>query len=273
MINGYHLSANPSDAAIDLLMTDPTRYLNATILSRNTNPRVMSFFERVNVPGEHRPKYNWSFLSANPADWAMDMMDATPWNIDWYMLSKNPSDRALDRLIANPEKIVYTKLAENTSERAMEMMKSWIAKTHLSSISPAIWRELSKNPANGAMDLLEQWPDKIVWAEVCQNPSPRAFALLAQNPDKICPRNMCCNPSVQAVPILAEWLNTNPANIEWSHLCRYHAHHFPELFATLDYRSVPTFRAELSQTALNPNYLSNLATKYGVPFKDILLSI
>ena len=187
------------------------------------------------------------------------------------MLSKNPSDRALDRLIANPEKIVYAKLAENPSERAMEMMEQWIVNTRVSVVSQTIWRELSKNPA--AMDLLEQWPDKIVWAEICQNPSPRAFALLAKNPDKICPRNMCCNPSIQAVPILAEWLNTHPPKMEWTNLCRYHAHHFPELFATLDYRSEPAFREELAQTALNPNYLSNLAIKYGIPFKDILLSI
>jgi hypothetical protein len=73
---------------------------------------------------------------------------------------------------------------------------------------------LSMNPADYAIDLLIDNPDKIDWRYFSANPNPRAYEFLQKHPDKINYSYLSANPNA------VEWLKYNPQYIDWWFLSR-----------------------------------------------------
>jgi hypothetical protein len=98
-----------------------------------------------------------------------------PEAIDWTVLSQNESDDALDLLLTHPERIDWASFACNRSPRAIEYMRD-----HVEFVN---WTHLSSNPM--AVDLLLAHLDKVDWSYLCLNPSPSIITLLSYHLDRI----------------------------------------------------------------------------------------
>ena len=97
----------------------------------------------------------WLWLSRNPNDRALALLEGNPDNIDWYMLSRNPNDRALALLEQNPEEIHWARLSRNPNDRALALLER-----NLEDIS---WWQLSRNPNDRAIDLLMKGSGRRNW--------------------------------------------------------------------------------------------------------------
>jgi hypothetical protein len=189
------LSLNPSEAARDILATDPD-WINWLRLSRNPAPWVRSVLLR------NKDRIDWHRLALNPAAWVPSVFDACGRSPrSWLMVAnsgewagrymkKNPSESDCDR----------TWLSRNTSEWAHTFMTrnpSRISWLYLLT-NPAPWVEeavrvsgaeirgdwLSKNPAEWARDTLHN--SRCVNVEMlCSNPSRWAMDLL-RTADRAC---------------------------------------------------------------------------------------
>jgi hypothetical protein len=267
-INWYHLSANPADAALDLLEKHPDRICPFQ-LGRNTNPRAARLFDKYKFT-----RYGGS-LSPNSADYALDWLEANRSQIEWDYLASNSSPRALEMMENNwCGQIYLSNLFINPSDRAIQLAcKHFTLEYILSTQGKSI---LSANPCDAALDILLNHPDAINWQYFSTNPSPRAVQHLAKQPDKIDWQLIFQNPSEQVVPLLRDYMSRTPklSDIQWKRLCRYHAQHFPELFAKLDYAEMrkrwAPFKEELETVVLSPDYLLSISKRYGVDFKTVL---
>jgi len=168
--------------------------------------------------------------------------------INWSQMSANPSDLAIDLLSKNPDKIEWRQLIRlNTSPRVWELMKDYpehmerysddkygkqnfqqFLKHHISSRpeNKAIeylleflpddknYRNLSSNPCEMAIDLLASNPSKIHWDRLSSNPSKMAIDLLVSNPSKIHWDRLSRNPSDSAIDLLI----SNPTKISYKDL-------------------------------------------------------
>ncbi len=76
------------------------------------------------------------------------------------------------------------------------------------------WIELSKNPHQGAFELLMKHKDLIDWRRFCINSSSEAIEFLKKNPDKIYFEYLCINSN----PAIIELLKGNESKINWSAL-------------------------------------------------------
>ena len=72
----------------------------------------------------------------------------------------------------------------------MFKLKDWIDQDKIN------WTQLSRNPSERAIALLEKNQDKIHWWYLSKNPSARAIALLENNQDKISWSQLSTNPSI-----------------------------------------------------------------------------
>jgi hypothetical protein len=72
-------------------------------------------------------KINWGYLSSNPNDGAIalleDQLKATPAKINWDWLSRNPNDGAIALLQQNPNKIDWWMLSGNPNDGAIALLK------------------------------------------------------------------------------------------------------------------------------------------------------
>jgi hypothetical protein len=102
------------------------------------------------------------------------------------------------------------------------------------------WNMFSLNTSEEALDLLEQFPERINFGFLSENTNPRAIAILRENIDKIAWGKLSANPCDEAVDLImenkdridyyllsknnnpraVELLKENPEKISWYNLCR-----------------------------------------------------
>jgi hypothetical protein len=170
----HFLSSNPR--AIEFLKQNPQHIDERYIW---TNPGAEKLVQGAKV--------YWDFLAANPADWALDLLEKEG---HFECLFDNTNPRAAKHFTLTHFN-VYS-LCENHSEWAVEILKQ-----HKDRI---IWSLVSANPF--AMDLLLENPDKIDWPMLSQNSSSKAIELLKANPDKIDWCELCSNDNPEAIIML-----------------------------------------------------------------------
>ena len=153
----YHgLCINPSTDAIAYLQDELKRYPD--------------FIHRL----------NWNELSANEA--ALPLLldyptrinrkaiyyNQNPGVVQWFRLHGEPDDEGWKRIChySHPDFITY--IEEN-----------------LDKLPPSAWKSLSQN--EGAIDLLQRYPQKIHWTLLCCNPSPIVIKMIGKrffHPDR-----------------------------------------------------------------------------------------
>ncbi len=219
--NYEYLSSNPR--AIDFLTQNP-EYISRYIW---TNPCAEKLVAK-------REKIEWLFLVQNPADWALDILEANLDKFDIVGLANNPNPRAAKYFVNRElKKRDWFYLSQNTSTWAQDLLKA--------NFENIEWCQLSSNP--GAMDLILDNLDKISWTYLSCNPNPKAIQLLKENRDKIDWTELCSNENPEAIKMLREvglayWdleylsynmsrasldllLEVGPEpDIEWQFLCR-----------------------------------------------------
>ena len=104
--------------------------------------------------------------------------------LDYTKLSLNPSDGALELLEKNPEKINWFQLSKNAHPKALELLEQNPEKID--------WRLLSRNSCDKALELLKKNPNKINWVQLSMNSNPKALELIERN-QKIMNEYNCLN--------------------------------------------------------------------------------
>jgi hypothetical protein len=144
---------------------------------------------------------NWSKLSMNESDGALDLLELYPENIDWTMICFNSNDRAATLLLNNLEKAGNRCICQNSNDRIVKMLNkkmingdyinydllSYNTNEYLNvpDTSKLNYSLLSRNSSNFAIDLLLKNPKKISWHELCYNSNDSAVDLILSNMDKI----------------------------------------------------------------------------------------
>jgi hypothetical protein len=116
------------------------------------------------------------------------MLLTKPKKINWSLLSMNTNDRALELLLKNPEKIYWNTLSSNKNDIAVKLL--------LENIDKINWRFFSENSNDKAVNYLLENPDKIVWNNFCSNINIKAFAFLLKNKEKIDWHFLSSNPLI-----------------------------------------------------------------------------
>jgi len=146
-----------------------------------------------------------------------------PKYLNWSELSKNPSDGAIQLLISNPDKIVWRHLVLNTNENAIELLKEndfieryyeychfWISSNESDACLQLLlenpkyinWSALSGNSNSQAVLMLKQNYDKIDWDRLASNKNPEAIRMLISKERDITRRSILGNPSDLAMNII-----------------------------------------------------------------------
>ena len=220
------MTTNSSDGALDLLESKPW-LINARRAYSNTNSRI--------VPHLRGDSINTRALSENPAPHALRMLRECPDLLHWDGISANtnsnmlqyafsiaPSNMKMSFLLSNRGAIPYIwhilpttevhNLCMNESKTAMDIIK----KIHNDPNDPRYeqieWVYLSANNSDGALDLLESYPQKIDWSAFSSNSNTRAVQMLRQNPNDIIAEFLCSNENPDAMRLLGE-LYTNDRSI------------------------------------------------------------
>lgn len=130
-------------------------------------------------------KLNINFLCQNISPFAMDLLEKkfldkminnSQYKEAWNYLSKNPSDKAIKILEKNMNKINFYELSKNTNPKAIHILKNNMDKN-------IGWSMINANSSPEAIDLLKQNPNKIWMSCLCRNKSPLVPLLLELVPD------------------------------------------------------------------------------------------
>jgi hypothetical protein len=203
------LYINPSPEAVDLMCKYPhiiewDQFICGSYryVGLNQSPIIATLLDK------HLDNINWEALSSNPtaANFLTNHVD----KINWYFLSANPSDYALDLLEEYPENINYFQLSANTNPRAIEILKNNINKIE--------WVTLSSNPS--AIPILKEHIDQIFWGEFSYIQHPEAIRIINQELEKledweIEMISVILGQNPEAVPILKKHLDW----VNWTVLC------------------------------------------------------
>jgi ribosomal protein L24E len=126
----------------------------------------------------------------------------------WEYLSKHPD--AIQLLKQNPDKINWRWLSKNPAAGAIEIMEQKLNQIFWMGWDGLNWRDfLSENPS--AIRLLKRFPELINFRLLSSNTNPEAIQLLEQNPEKINSIHLSYNKTTEAIQLLER----NPDKIEW----------------------------------------------------------
>jgi hypothetical protein len=136
---------------------------------------------------------------------ALDYVWVHPETIDWKFVNSNPNPNPmLAALMDCYKKQDWEVLSANPAAA------SYLS-THLEELD---WNAFSANPSNIALDILENYPEKINYRQLSCNTNPRAIAILRNNMSEINWDKLSSNTCDEAIALLKEY----PDKIEWSFL-------------------------------------------------------
>lgn len=144
----------------------------------------------VNFPAISRDEQKIRYLSGNPK--AEDVLHGI--EARRYQLCKNPADWALDMIEADPDMIDMDALSYNPNPRAIALLEA--------NFNEINWENLSVN--RGAIHILSKNLDKISSHHLQQNSSPQAIDLIRQLHIVVTRHYLLPNSSDWAVDLLLE---------------------------------------------------------------------
>lgn len=133
---------------------------------------------------------------------ALDYMWERPELIDWHFI--NTHKKPIPNLAALFDK--YGK--QNWQHLSSNPAAASYLSTHLDELD---WTFFSENPSDIALDILENYPEKINYQHLCLNTNPRAMAILRNHISDIDWDKLSVNTSDDAVALLKE----HPDKIQW----------------------------------------------------------
>jgi len=144
----------------------------------------------------HKQYIDWRSLSSNVNPRSIKMLRDNQENIDWEALSANPSNHAIDLLLENVDKINWYSLSRNPNDRIVYLLKS--------NQKNIYWFNISINTNNNAVKLIEeiQTTDgvpRVYYDRLSSNPTDEAVRLLIQSSYKINKPSFVYNTNDKAV--------------------------------------------------------------------------
>jgi hypothetical protein len=157
----------------------------------------------------------------------------------WCHLIGNPCDEAIDLILEHPQHIQskHYFLGLNSNPRAIGILRGFNLEHFLA------WSDLSRNPCDEAVRLLEEHPDKINWSHLSYYASSKEQfdRLLRVYPNNISWSALSLNHSDEATKLLQE----NPDRINWHNALKYQ--NMFETTAIYDYEGIRGARHDLHQ--------------------------
>lgn len=187
--------------AVDLLASNPDK-VDWQLLSRNQGA--------VSLLLDHPQNIDWDQISMNQSN-CMEiyfLYRANMERINWSHLSANPSERAVDLLFENTDKIVWASFCANKNARAVKHIHDVISKS--SNFFEAVeipdcpiamtrglclnicWDVLATNPA--ALPLLAMHLDGLSMKKVACNPNPKTYQLFFRSVQPVLKRAKTAHP-------------------------------------------------------------------------------
>ena len=120
----------------------------------NYNPRVIKEIVANNLD----KNLDWSKLSENNTDEAIELLINNKEKIDWRMLSTNNNDKAIELLIANENKIDWKMFSTNNNDRTVELL--------IINENKIDWYFISINPNIKLFELFNNNKNKINWSNL-----------------------------------------------------------------------------------------------------------
>ena len=209
MINWRELSSNPN--AIELLKANPDK-IDWVSLSKNPDQNAIEMLKA------NLDKINWGYIALNSNPEAMKLIEEeikiNPTNIHFDNLAANETPEAMkiiEENLLNKNTIYqvsnsihfWSILSRNSM--AIKILKANSHKIH--------WDQLCSNKSTEAIQLLEEqmtnkWVDPVIidrrisWYNLSSNPNQRALAILEANPTKIDYRGLSHNSNPKAIDLL-----------------------------------------------------------------------
>ena len=208
------------------------------------------------------------YLSTNPSDWAMDLLDGQVTNVEMFHLAMNPSERAVQivletyhgatewsRHIKNWSKNMERHMAQlciNPNPRMVELCLTLLeANRHREPEFSRAFRSFCKNPNSKAVEFVLAQPNLLPSFAVylCYNSHDRVVDFMLQNESHIHLRSWANNPNPRAVQYLSERM-TSAQNYVCELVCNpnRHAFHMFTAFAASNGPRCPNYYA-----ITNPN--------------------
>lgn len=274
-IHWYHLSAN--SLAMDIIRRSPERISYST-LSRNHHPEAIRLLRNSGKPPA------WYMLSTNPfaADWILETNE-----VRWPEIFRNPStkikhfietqfrvNRQLEKDIPHPSEMVARetlRLGRNWSSWAAEMWKrdaSSIRRLADKYTNTICRNEMSANPYFAEM-LLHEYREFISWEYFSMNPNPIAVHYLLDHPEHLHLDYAVSNPH----PSMVQYVCKHEKHPNFSgNTCSLALHNMaPVIYDYAAMRNAKSdVNAEIRMVALSPDYLRDLASRYGCTFEEIV---
>ena len=130
-----------------------------------------------NIPIEYEKFINWTDLSENPDNTAIELLTHKFHKISWSALSKNTNEKILRLLEKYPYNIDWDNLSSNSSDYALYILGNNVDKIN--------WSNLSENPNNNALILLRKYSKQIRWDKMSKNKNTNAIKLLNKHQSRI----------------------------------------------------------------------------------------
>jgi hypothetical protein len=237
-INWELISGHCSHAAIKLLRQNLHKIVFHN-LYQNTCSDAFRLLKDINYPIQNM---TFSQLVKNNCDEAVNILLEHKNNFKedlyWSFINANDNKMIIDYLLENPNEIQANLLCVNKNPRALDILENIIeglengtldkenSKYQISSL------ELSENPCDRAIDILEKYPKYISYPNLALNTNPRATKLLLNKLDSL-------SPSLKSnIGILLSY-NMNPSIVNL--LLKYNVKYVSNFYTRLNYANEGIF--------------------------------
>jgi hypothetical protein len=188
-INWELISGHSSHAAIKLLKQNLHRIV-FHYLFQNSCSETFRLLKEINYPLKN---ITFSQLVKNNSDDAakiiLDAKNDFKSDLHWSFINANDNKMVVDYLLENPEDIQANLLCVNRNPRALDILESIIEGLENGTLDKENPKycisslELSENPCDRAIDILEKYPKYISYSNLALNTNPRATKLLLNKLD------------------------------------------------------------------------------------------
>lgn len=119
VIGWDYLSSNESPDAVQLLIENKDNIDLSEFIKENKSPKAAEYIVK-NLRLFRRD--DLKYLSSNPNDIVIELLERRTELINWKLLSSNSNDKAVDLLLSNQDKIDWCELSKNSNDRAVDLL-------------------------------------------------------------------------------------------------------------------------------------------------------
>lgn len=200
------ISENPQ--AMQIIKANPSKVIYGA-LAKNPHPEAVEMIKEI---FEESPNsVNFTNLSKNKSQRAIDFLMKNPDRACWINLMKNPTVTFRDLANANVtiEDLVYLAANPNMIDIVRQNMNEFLQISD-NEQKKMFWFYLSQNPA--AIDILEKNIEKVTWYSLSK--MPEAIHLIKKKIDEVSQKNERKENLCEIRPVSIFGLSKNPAAID-----------------------------------------------------------